>query len=74
WKGLGERATSTTAHPGLIAARKRSPLWRLTRAPSLSRGGRGAAGFAHAATRLTAGFAYVGPAMDAALARRLLEG
>jgi len=71
WKGLGYRALSTTTHPALIRARGRSPLWRMHRAPSFarSRGGR----LRHAVTRLTAGFAYVGPALPGPLARVLLE-
>ncbi|VTR96786.1 ABC transporter ATP-binding protein [Tuwongella immobilis] len=37
WRGLGFRATSTTTHPGLIAARYRHPHWLCTRAPSMAR-------------------------------------
>jgi GNAT superfamily N-acetyltransferase len=69
WKGLGQRATSTTTHPAFLAARQRSPHWRLTRAPSLARRG---GMVRHAFNRLTAGFEYVGPAMDAGTARQLL--
>jgi ABC-type arginine transport system ATPase subunit len=73
WKGLGLRATSTTTHPAFIAARKRSPLWRLCRAPSLSAAAREKnSRVRHAAARLTAGFEYVGPPLPAALGRRLL--
>lgn len=73
WKALGHRASSTTTHPAFIAARMRSPQWRMTRPPALA----GSAGerrrnFKHAATRLTAGFEYVGPALDPAFALRLL--
>ena len=57
------------ARPGFIAARRRSPHWRLTRAPSLATGGR-----RHATTRLTAGFEYVGPAMDRGEAEALFTG
>ena len=39
WKGLGCRALSTTTHPAMIAARCRSPLWRMTRRPSFARPG-----------------------------------
>jgi ABC-type lipoprotein export system ATPase subunit len=70
WKGLGHRATSTTTHPAFIAARNRSPLWRMTRAPSLAPGG---CRFKHAATRLTAGFEYVGPALPTEDALQLLS-
>jgi GNAT superfamily N-acetyltransferase len=73
WKGLGYRARSTTTHPGFIAARLRSPLWRLTRVPSLAGPARSdRLDLKHAQTRLTAGFEYVGPALDQALAERLL--
>jgi len=69
WKGLGHRATSTTTHPAFIAARRRSPDWAMTRAPSLAGGG---SKFKHASTRLTAGFEYIGPAMDSIEAAKLL--
>jgi GNAT superfamily N-acetyltransferase len=74
WKALGHRATSTTTHPALIASRRRSSAWRLIRAPSLGHtdaGGRSR--LRHALTRLTAGFEYVGPPLDAAIARRLVR-
>lgn len=70
WKGLGFRAVSTTTHPAMIRSRLRSPLWRMTRRPSL--GGRGDV-FRHATTRLTAGFEYVGPALPAEQGRTLLH-
>ena len=68
WKALGYRATSTTTHPAFIAARQRSPHWRMIRAPSLARGRRR---LRHATTRLTAGFEYIGPALDALEALQL---
>jgi ABC-type nitrate/sulfonate/bicarbonate transport system ATPase subunit len=71
WKALGYHAASTTTHPAFIAARQRSPHWRMVRAPSLARD-RGR--FHHANTRLTAGFEYIGPPLDRHVARRLLEG
>jgi ABC-type lipoprotein export system ATPase subunit len=70
WKGLGYRAISTTTHPGMIRARLRSPLWRMTRRPSLAAGGDV---LKHASTRLTAGFEYIGPAMPAETAHTLLN-
>jgi hypothetical protein len=74
WKSLGRRATSTTTHPAFIAARLRSPRWRMIRSPSLAaRGETRGAHLRHATTRLTAGFEYVGPPLDPELARRLLE-
>jgi hypothetical protein len=73
WKGLGFRATSTTTHPAFIAARRRSPLWRMSRAPSLGGAAREKhSRVRHAATRLTAGFEYIGPALSPAVGRRLL--
>jgi ABC-type lipoprotein export system ATPase subunit/GNAT superfamily N-acetyltransferase len=69
WKGLGYRALSTTTHPAMIAARRRSPLWRLTRKPSFAKGGDR---LQHATTRMTAGFEYVGPALPALAGRVLL--
>jgi hypothetical protein len=69
WTGLGFRAMSTTTHPGMIASRTRSPLWKLNRAPALS-GGKDSV--PHATTRLTAGFLYSGPAMKPIIAKALL--
>jgi energy-coupling factor transporter ATP-binding protein EcfA2 len=70
WKALGYKATSTTTHPAMIRARQRSPVWRMTRAPSLAAPGDVTR---HASMRLTAGFEYVGPAMKKLVARTLLE-
>jgi hypothetical protein len=73
WKALGWRAISTTTHPAMIAARKRSPLWRMSRAPSMHGGiEKGCRRMRHAVTRLTAGFEYVGDAMPLWQARALL--
>ena len=73
WRGLGYRALSTTTHPAMIASRRRSPNWRLRRAPSLAAGReRKMTTLKHATTRLTAGFEYVGPALSRKLARALL--
>jgi ABC-type lipoprotein export system ATPase subunit len=70
WKGLGYRALSTTTHRAMIVSRCRSPLWRMTRRPSFARAGDR---LAHATTRLTAGFEYVGPAAPPLLAHTLLD-
>jgi ABC-type molybdenum transport system ATPase subunit/photorepair protein PhrA/GNAT superfamily N-acetyltransferase len=72
WKARGCEATSTTTHPALIAARCRSPHWRMHRRPSLC----GSVetkyrGLRHARTRLTAGFTYCGPALTRAEAEAL---
>ncbi len=73
WRGLGYRALSTTTHPAMIASRRRSPNWRLKRAPSLAAGReRTLTTLKHATTRLTAGFEYVGPALSRRLARALV--
>jgi ABC-type uncharacterized transport system YnjBCD ATPase subunit/GNAT superfamily N-acetyltransferase len=73
WKGLGYRARSTTTHPAFIAARLKSPLWRLTRAPSLAGPAHtGRQDLKHARARLTAGFEYIGPPLDRSLAERVL--
>jgi GNAT superfamily N-acetyltransferase len=75
WKGLGHRALSTTTHPAFVAARLKSPLWRLTRAPSLACPARpDRPDLKHARTRLTAGFEYIGPPLDRPTAERLLAG
>jgi GNAT superfamily N-acetyltransferase len=69
WKALGYRAISATTHPAMIRARCASHMWRMHRPPSFA--GRGDR-FKHALTRLTAGFAYVGPAMKSLEAKALL--
>jgi GNAT superfamily N-acetyltransferase len=74
WAGLGYRVWSRTSHPAFVAARSRSPNWRLIRPPSLgNRSGWLVRALPHARTRLTAGFEYVGPALDAATACVLLS-
>jgi GNAT superfamily N-acetyltransferase len=70
WRALGYKATSTTTHPAMIRARLRSPLWRMTRPPSLAGAGDV---MRHASMRLTAGFEYVGPPMKFLVARTLLN-
>jgi hypothetical protein len=70
WKGLGYRAISTTTHPAMIRAREKSPLWVMTRRPSLAQG---SDSIQHAYTRLTAGFQYVGPSMSPLVAKALLS-
>lgn len=76
WAGLGYRALSTTTHPAFIAARRQSPVWRLTRAPALANSSRERRhpALRHASTRLTAGFEYVGPPLDRVTAERVLSG
>jgi hypothetical protein len=74
----GCRYASTTSHPAFIAARARSPLWRMTRAPSMpSRQRHGddllkkQKARQQPSFRLTASFEYVGAPLDAATARAL---
>ena len=69
WKALGYRATSTTTHPAMIRTRLRSPLWRMTRRPSLAGGGDVTR---HAIRRWTAGFEYAGPPMSSMIASTLV--
>jgi GNAT superfamily N-acetyltransferase len=70
WKSLGYRALSTTTHPAMIASRRRGPLWRMTRRPSFAHA---RTKFAHATTRLTAGFEYIGPSSTPILAKTLMS-
>lgn len=79
WRALGYRATSTTSHPSMVRSRAKSPLWRMHRTPSRTAGGGmmtrdKALGRTIAIDRLTSGFEYVGPPMDRALAKELLNG
>jgi len=72
-KAVGKRPISATSHPAMIRSRARSKNWKLVRSPSMTkRGGKlyleSGLGKRSAMTRLTAGFAYVGPAMDRSLA------
>jgi GNAT superfamily N-acetyltransferase len=74
WAGLGRRVLSTTTHPGFIASRSRSANWRLIRLPSLvGRSNRTERQIRTARMRLTAGFEYIGPALDRPQAERLLQ-
>jgi ABC-type lipoprotein export system ATPase subunit len=77
WTGLGYRAFSASSHPGEIAAKNRSPHWRLLRAPSRApRGGDGKIrrlAVTRATNRFTASFEFFGPKLDSHRARRLRE-
>lgn len=74
WQGLGYVARSTTTHPAMVRSRCDSKNWRMTRAPSLAKGGEQGKfkAMKRATGRLTAGFKYVGPAMERGLAALLL--
>jgi GNAT superfamily N-acetyltransferase len=74
WAGLGRRVLSTTAHPAFVASRLCSSRWRLIRPPSLvGRSNRTERPIQTATTRLTAGFEYIGPAMEHGRAKALLS-
>lgn len=65
YAATGKRYLSVTSHPGMIAHRLRSPLWKLYRAPSFGTKNSGteqAFNRTAALFRRTAGFRYVGPA------------
>lgn len=70
WKALGFKAMSTTTHPAFRAARLKSDDWQMTRAPGVMDSS-GDPRMKHATTRMTAGFAYVGEAMQLSFARKL---
>jgi len=77
WRATGVKAMSTTSHPGMIHHRSRSPLWRRIRLGLPSRHPRPIereSGLRAGSSwnRLTAGFEYVGPAMDRAEAEAIL--
>lgn len=65
FKATGKPYFSTNSSPGIIYARARSTLWRMTRTPSQTaptgRTGIKAMTASAATNRLTAGFEYIGP-------------
>jgi hypothetical protein len=66
----GGSYASTTSHPGFIAARSRSPHWRMTAAPALA--GKHSVAWIPANWRFCATFRYVGPSFpDPEVARGL---
>jgi GNAT superfamily N-acetyltransferase len=77
WTGLGGRAFSSTSHPSMIHYRSASPLWQRIRLSMVSPMGPSGlyGGMTHypgnSCRRITAGFQYTGPALDAYEARRL---
>lgn len=78
-KGMGCRYVSITSHPGMIAYRTRSPLWRCIAAPNIrskSMPGMGLSGAGSGRSggipmRLRATFEYVGLGMDREKAEEL---
>jgi hypothetical protein len=68
--GRGKPYTSVTGHPAMIAHRRASPLWRMTRAPAKAHGMGERGTLRHlqktmSVSRITAGFRYIGPAREA---------
>ena len=75
WRGLGQRAIATAAHPALIHSWNRSSKWALTRPPKRSPAqGRTSSikTSKHATRRLVASFEYVGAALPRSEAESLL--
>jgi hypothetical protein len=72
WRALGKRVFSATSHPAMIAARERSPLWRVSYSTSLGRRDSDST-MKHALSRMIAGFEYVGEMMPAKQAQELLS-
>lgn len=73
-KGLGFDVISTTSNPAMIYARNRSPNWEMTKIPARNIPGgkfRKDKRFHFAFNRLTAGFEYIGPAIDENEARMI---
>ena len=78
YRSLGRAFFVTTAHPARVGTLSRNPLWTMTRRASFT--GSGDSGLAdasgvgkmkRAATRLTSGFQYSGPAVDSPLGEEL---
>lgn len=84
YKATGKRFTSCTSHPAMIAHRMRSPKWKVLREFSFVAkpgktsttnkcvGGHGANGKT-SERRLTAGFEYVGPAVEKSVMESFLR-
>lgn len=78
--GRGEIAFSTTSHPGMIRSRQASTLWAMHRSPSFTNTGghrfnqEKKLSKTRAASRLTAGFRYVGTALPRPEAERVWTG
>lgn len=70
YRAAGRDLFVTTAHPARVGTLSRNPLWRMTRQPSFT-SGKGDTGMSkpmkRASDRLTAGFHYVGPAVESQL-------
>jgi hypothetical protein len=71
WRGAGKRSFITASHPATVSGCAHSPLWRVSRATSFTTKDKGKV-TKRSTNRLTAGFEYIGPAMDRAEALRLL--
>jgi GNAT superfamily N-acetyltransferase len=73
YRALGATAFSTTSHPGMIRYRYASPLWRMTRVPGMVTGTDKNIPMSRSKLRMTAGFEYVGPGAEPALAESLIS-
>lgn len=70
--GVGYRAISTTSHPAMVRSRNRSANWKMKRTPSrTSEKDTKRLGMNRANNRLSAGFEFVGAAMDKTKALKL---
>lgn len=69
-RGVGFRFISETSHPGMIRARAKSNLWRMSQAPTWIKANTGSTSktaqkwHAERRKRLVASFEYCGPALD----------
>ncbi len=76
-KAIGYSFISTTSHPAMIQSRNKSSSWKMKRTSGFTSAGRDRADLGlrgtHAWTRYTAGFEYVGEAMNKETARRLWD-
>lgn len=74
YRAAGRDLFLTTSHPAAVRSMSRNELWRMTRQPSFT-SGRGDSGrgklMRRASERLTAGFHYVGPAVESPLVAEL---
>ena len=77
-RSLGFSFLSTTSHPGMIKARAKSKLWKMTKAPKTNSNG-GSNPIAslaktYADLRYTAAFEYIGQALDKTEAQKVWNG
>jgi energy-coupling factor transporter ATP-binding protein EcfA2/GNAT superfamily N-acetyltransferase len=73
-KAIGKRAYSRTSHPAVTKHRVNSSLWRVTGLPALGKKDGGTTTMKRSTNRLSAGFEYIGPAMEKEQAIALWSG